>query len=167
MAYNVPPTKSVGNTLTAADWNTYVRDNMVDLAARLLPIAQTQILSEPSEFTTLSTSLVDITGAGVDLVTTRQSTIMLLASGWIRADYTGAEAAIVGSIGATVDTNSVRRSCQNASYDASYVPFSYVFFVTGVAAGTVHCKLQLKSSNASATAHCGSINLIAIGIPEV
>lgn len=28
MAYNTPPTKSVGDTLTAAEWNTYVRDNM-------------------------------------------------------------------------------------------------------------------------------------------
>lgn len=28
MAYNTPPTKATGDTLTAAEWNTYVRDNM-------------------------------------------------------------------------------------------------------------------------------------------
>ncbi len=27
MAYNTPPTKSVGDTFTAAEWNTYIRDN--------------------------------------------------------------------------------------------------------------------------------------------
>ena len=27
MAYNTPPTKSSGDTLTAAEWNTYIRDN--------------------------------------------------------------------------------------------------------------------------------------------
>ena len=37
MAYNTPPTKAVGDPLTAAEWNTYVRDNFAagfpDLAA--------------------------------------------------------------------------------------------------------------------------------------
>ena len=27
MAYNTPPSKSAGNTFTAAEWNTYIRDN--------------------------------------------------------------------------------------------------------------------------------------------
>lgn len=30
MAYLTPPTKSDGNILTAAEWNTYVRQNMID-----------------------------------------------------------------------------------------------------------------------------------------
>jgi uncharacterized protein YjlB len=37
MAYNTPPTKSVGNPFTASEWNTYIRDNFAagfpDLAA--------------------------------------------------------------------------------------------------------------------------------------
>lgn len=32
MAYTAPPTKSTGNTFAAADWNTYVKDNMTALA---------------------------------------------------------------------------------------------------------------------------------------
>lgn len=28
MAYNTPPTKNVGDSFTAAEWNTYMRDNM-------------------------------------------------------------------------------------------------------------------------------------------
>lgn len=32
MAYTAPPTKSTGNTLAAADWNTYIRDDMEAVA---------------------------------------------------------------------------------------------------------------------------------------
>jgi len=34
MAYNEPPTWSVGDPLTAAQMNTYLRDNMIELEAR-------------------------------------------------------------------------------------------------------------------------------------
>jgi len=32
MAYNTPPTKSIGNTFTASEWNTYMRDNQAAMA---------------------------------------------------------------------------------------------------------------------------------------
>ncbi len=163
MTYSAPPTKSIGDTLAAADWNTYVRDNMIYFAAGLFPTA---VVQTAGFFSTTSTSAVDITGAFVNITTNRQSTILLLASGYIRADYTSAITGLNGVIGTTADTNGVSRQCFNSSYDPALVPFGYVFWNAGVAAGTITVKLQLKTSTASGTAYAGKINLIAIGIPE-
>lgn len=167
MGYNVPPTKSVGDTLTAADFNTYVRDNMIDLAARLFPTARVQVWDPPFEFTTTSTSYVDVDTAIVSLTTTRQSTILLLASGWIRADLATYTASLRGVIDGTNDINGIQKDCSHTTYDTSWAPFGYTFWKAGVAAGIISVKLQLKTSNAAMTARCGNINLIAIGIPEV
>jgi hypothetical protein len=167
MAYNVPPTKSVGDTLADTDWNTYVRDNMIDLAARLLPTAGVQVFPPGASFTTASASYVDITGATVALTLTRQSTVVLLASGWVKADLDTYYAALIGMVNGVADTNPIIKTCANTTDDDSETPFGYTFWQTGVAAGVITVKLQLKTSNAAMTARCGNINLLAIGIPEV
>lgn len=167
MGYSAPPTKSVGNTLTAADWNTYIRDNLVDLAARLLPTGGAQVFGPGTEFTTVSTSYVDITGAVVNLTTTRQSTLLAIASGWIRADAATYMTSLVGVIGGVADANPIIKDCVVAPDDTSYTPFGYVFWKAAVAAGVTTVKLQLKTSNAAMTARAGNLSLFVVGIPEV
>jgi hypothetical protein len=72
-----------------------------------------------------------------------------------------------GVIDGTSDTNEIIKNCSNTADDDSYTPFGYVYWKTGVAAGVITAKLQLKTSGGAMTARCGNINLLAIGIPEV
>jgi len=122
--------------------------------------------SEASGFATTETSFTDITGATLDLVLAHKSTVILMASGNLKADYTSGIVSLRGVIGTVEDTAGVSRMCHNSSYDPRHVPFGYVFYAASVAAGTVTIKLQLKSSTASMTARCGKINLMAIGFYE-
>lgn len=55
MSINVPPTKTASDLVTSADWNTYVRDNMEEIAKR-------------STFSaTTTTDVTQNTGLGVDV----------------------------------------------------------------------------------------------------
>lgn len=157
MAYSVPSTKAVGDTLAAADWNTYVRDNMIDLAARLLKM---DYIVQGAEFTTTSTSYVDMTGLTTNLTITRQSTILMIISGNTKADNAGQAAVFRGSINGVSDSKEVSTGTQD------YVPLSYIYAKEGMAAGTYTVKLQMKSTDAGNTARGASINMFVIGIPE-
>lgn len=157
MAYSAPPTKSVGDTLAAADWNTYVRDNMIDLAARLLPV---EYAIHVAELTTTSTTYIDVTDLSVNISPTRQSTILMVVSGNTKAGTSPHAAAFQGVIDSVVDDVEVSSATQ------SYVPLGYVYARTGKAAGTYTVKLTWKSTNAGSTAYAASLNMFVVAIPE-
>lgn len=86
MAYTAPPTKSTGNTLAAADWNTYVKDNMIAVATppvgwvnknanQSLSASTNTLLTWPATHTltgfTLVSNALKPTVAGIYKATTR------------------------------------------------------------------------------------------------
>ena len=158
MAYSVPSTKAVGDTLTAADWNSYVRDNAIDLAARLSAISY---IVQGAEFTTTSTSYVDMTGLTTNLTITRQSTILMIVSGNAKIDTALYSVVFKGVINGVSDSKEV------SSQFEGYVPLSYIYAKTGMTAGTYTVKLQMRTTNATITARGASINMFVVWIPEV
>ena len=89
-----------------------------------------------------STSFTDITGATVNIVTTRTCTIRMIGTGTFAAGSGGERIIVQGSIGGTGSGDSVHTSM------TVYVPFTVVYYRTGVAAGTITCKLQGRGNAA-------------------
>lgn len=83
-----------------------------------------------------SSSYADITNATVSIVTTRTCTIKMTAVGTIAAGGGGQRALVQGVIGGVASGDMVHTSM------TVYVPFTVVYYRTGVAAGTIICKVQ-------------------------
>lgn len=107
------------------------------------------------EHTTTSTSFVDKTGATVDIVTTQTCTIRMLMQGLIASGTVGIRTVVNGVIGGTSDPNS--DLTKPGTTGGNYVPFSYVYKRTGVAAGTITNKMQFKSGGGTAYCEAGRI----------
>ena len=112
------------------------------------------------EHTTAPSAYVDKTGATVNIVTTRTCTIRLLAEGHIACGTAGSRTTVRGVIGGVADPeNESTFPWTSATY---YVPFSYLYKRTGVAAGTTTCKLQFKSGGGTAYMESGRIFVEAL-----
>jgi hypothetical protein len=89
-----------------------------------------------------SSTFADITGATVNIVTTRTCTIRMIGTGTIAAGGGGQRALVQGVIGGTGSGDTVHTSM------TVYVPFTVVYYRTGVSAGTITCKLQGRGNTA-------------------
>lgn len=116
-----------------------------------------------AEFNTTSETGADITGLTLNLVTTVTCTIAMWINGSIAiiggsAIYTAGVIGHIGGVAQAIDSSIPR------SFYAQYEPYSGFFRRTGVGAGTITCKAQLFTQNASRTAYFfgGSIFVLAI-----
>jgi len=206
-AYTPVPTVNTGDLWTAANHNTYIRDNFAagvpdifttkgdlalasgaDAAGRLGVGADYTVLgalasetlglkwlpsyralipgvaSALAQFETTSITYVDITGASISLVVERTSTIFLMASGILKADNTSYATYLQGVInGIGAGDGQIRK---DGSDGTAWSPFGYTFYKTGVAAGTIVCKLQLRTSDAVMTARTFGVVMVALAISE-
>ncbi len=206
-AYTPVPTVNTGDLWTAANHNTYLRDNFAagvpdifttkgdlavasaaDAAGRLGVGADKTVLgalasetlglkwltnhralipgvaSALAQFDTTSTTYVDITSASISLVTTLTSTILLVASGIWKADNASYSAYLQGVInGVEAGDGRIRK---DGADGIAWCPLGYTFYQTAVAAGTIVCKLQLKTSNAIMTARTFGVVMWALAISE-
>ena len=114
------------------------------------------------EVTRTSTAFGDITSATVDIVTTVTCTIRMIAQGHIAHGTAGNRTTVNGVIGGVSDpqNDGTKPWCTNPYY----VPYSYLYKRTGVAAGTITCKLQFKSGGG--TAYHDSGRILVEAIPE-
>lgn len=120
--------------------------------------------TQPAEFTTNSTTGADITGLTVNIVTTVTSTILLLIQGGIAITGGSAiyDAKVLGSIGGVVQS----QDNVPQSYYAQYEPWFSFYHRTGVAAGTITCKAQMKVSNSARTGYFIGGSILALAIAE-
>lgn len=114
-------------------------------------------------FSTSSTSYTDVTGFTTTIVTTETCTIIAYVSGAIAEDN-GAGGApttdfrlMIGGVAQTAGTQPTLNSA-NAQF-----PLSCLFIRTGVAAGSIITKAQMKIDDGTETAYCrGELVVIAI-----
>lgn len=93
-----------------------------------------------------SSSYVDVTNATVNIVTTQICTICMFAQGQIAQGTGGFTVLVRGSIGGVGDSQNDETMPQTSN--PYYVPFAYLYKRTGVAAGTITCKMQMKTGGA-------------------
>ena len=157
--YTAVPTVATGDMWTAANHNTYVRDNLAFFKSDFVVHGQVQALGQ---FDTTSVTYVDITGASVSLVLTVPSLVFLTASGIIKADQSAYTAFLQGVIDGTEAGDG--RIRKDGADGIVWSAFGYTYYKTAVQAGTRVCKLQLMTSNALMTARVFGINLVALAI---
>lgn len=148
--YTTPKTWNTGDPLTAADMNTYVRDNVADLKK---PAGGYYMLNEGSDYTTSSSSFVDVDSTDLN----------------ISADFSG-QADIVVRFSATVTggtrvyfdiaLDGVRQGGDDGivAFETSANGRGVNFFwrIPAPSAGTHAVKLQWKAAAASATMYAGA-----------
>lgn len=114
------PTWAVAKTLNAratADWNA-------------------------GEQSITNTSYTDVTNATVNITTTATCTVLMIATGVFATNFAGNRGWVAPMIGGTTlgDTGGVHTS------SAVYVPFTTIYYRTGLAAATITCKLQGRAN---------------------
>jgi hypothetical protein len=156
MAWTTPKTWNVDELLTAANLNTHLRDNLNALKAP--PTAHYEC-DEASDYTTTSTSFVDVDGTNLALAITTgggdvlvhfHAAVMHGGSGRIFFDVTVDGDRVAGDdgiIGGYVVNSS-------SGYPTAYMTFTRL--ITGVSAGEHTFKVQWKTSGATARLFAGA-----------
>lgn len=156
MAWTTPKTWNVDELLTAANLNTHLRDNLNALKS---PPTGHYECNEAADYTTTSTSFVDVDGTnlaltfttnGGDVLVHFHASVMHTASGRICFDV-------------AVDGN---RVAGDDGMIGGYVPVSasgypmvqmtFTRLLTGLSAGEHTFKLQWKTSGATARLYAGA-----------
>lgn len=152
MAWTTPKTWT-SEPLTSSDLNTHLRDNLLALKQRGSGNVE---LDEASQFTTTSTSFVDIDGTVLTLdVTTTGGDVLVGFVGTLEHSANGgrtffnisvdgvSEAADDGIFGTQLDTG------------ARNTAVCFVYRLTGLSAGTYTIRPQWKVASGTATLYTG------------
>lgn len=154
MAWTAPKTWT-SDLVTVADFNAQIRDNLIELKD---PPGDFYDVDELADYTTTSTSFTDVDATNLALtITTNGGDVMIWFNGtfavtsnnpfFLDVDVDGARAA--GDDGII----SVRQSLTAVN---GAVPMSFVFWVTGLTAGSHTFKLQWKTAAGTVTLHAGA-----------
>lgn len=147
MTWYAPNTAWTTGTLVSASELNEIGEDLLDLLRGRV----STVNGGGTEFTTVSTSYVDITGMSVSHTVAQSSAnLLILAAGdmLITGAYVATLAVNVG--GTDYDMGAA------ASVSAYTQLQTYFTRVTGLSAGTYTVKLRLKTSNASGTAYFGA-----------
>jgi len=140
MAFTTPGTAVAGEVLTAAFWNTNVRDNMNSVANGLLNFAVTNTQ------TSLSTTLADITGLSVTWTAEASHNYLVLGcvSGLIKQTNAGTFTLTITDSSNVVKNTFFQEFAVNETFARSWV-FEWI---RNAPAGTVTRKMRQVTSAA-------------------
>lgn len=85
-SFTTPRTWAVGDVLTAADMNTFNRDNITDLDERLDLIESTAGAAVATNETTAATSPTDLATSGPAVTLTTGTSALVIVAGTIKSD---------------------------------------------------------------------------------
>lgn len=151
MAWTTPKTWTAGNTLTAAELNEQVRDNLDFLYNK--PGAD-YVMDEAVNYTTTSTTFVDVDASNLALtITTGGGDVLVwLSNAYMTCtirDGVHFDIDVDGSRAGGDDGIAKAEFITNASGSAgatNYASLSMTYLVTGLAAGSHTFKLQWRKS---------------------
>ncbi len=143
MAWTTPKTWTTGELVTAADLNTHVRDN---LTAVFAPSNFQEAVGSSTDFTTTSTSYVDITGMSVS-ITTVGGNLLVVVMGHLYTTNISYDAPLAINIDGT-DYDAAGSYVLNTTSYAVHV-CAFRRFVVSAGAHTV--KLRLRTSGGGTT----------------
>jgi hypothetical protein len=154
MAYTDPKTWSESEALTHTDFNTYIRDNQTALKS---PPSDSYVCNEAADYTTTSTSFVDVDATNLSLqITTTGGDVMahfyLSASNTNIGNFTFFDIDLDGTRIAGDDG----MICARAGSVNGRNAISATHLVTSLAAGTHTFKLQWKCSANTSTVYAGA-----------
>ena len=143
MAWTTPKTWAVDELVTASDLNTHIRDN---LNALKVPPTDHYELNEGSDYTTSSTSFVDVDATNLALtITTTGGDVLVHFHGYtVNQGYF--DLAVDGS----------RAGGDDGCIRFTTGPVSFTRLITGLAAGEHVFKLQWKTVGAALTLYAGT-----------
>jgi len=177
MSWTTPKTWTAGNTLTAAELNEQVRDNLTFLNAKPSDI---YVLNEASDYSTTSSTFVDVDGTNLSLsITTGGGDLLVWFSGTVAAD-----AGVPAYIYLDVDVNGSRIGGDDGvvmvASNTGGVISQYqgdkwknivlLRLLSGLGAGTHTLSLQWKvlgTSGATARLYAGAGTAIAYGSVDI
>lgn len=154
MAYTQPTTRNTGDSITASVWNTDIVDNII--ALKNPPSAQ-YTANEAANWTTTSTSFVDVDGTDLSLaITTTGGDVMIGFHGNVSSlnNYVWFDVTMDGTRIGTDD--GFMGIYATSSTNIMVSPVSFVRLVTNVAAGSHTFKLQWKASAGTITLYAGA-----------
>jgi len=156
MSYVAPTTKTTGTLITAAIWNQDVVANIVAIKD---PPTDNQRADEASDYTSSSTTFVDVDSAGDPdfslSITTTGGDIMVGFVGTMTNGTAAARAYI------DIALDGVRQGLDDGLFEhqaagGTLFPCGFVYLIRGVSAGTHTIKLQYKVSSGTATIYAGA-----------
>jgi hypothetical protein len=149
MVWITPKTWSTGEALTASDLNTHLRDNLNALKAP--PTAHYE-LNESADYTTTSTTFVNVDGTKLSLsLTTTGGDVLVCFAGFIQS--TGSHAVYLDLL---LDAARVGGNDGIVGIYNGFVTLPLVYLLTGVSAGAHTIKLQWKVSGGTGTLYAGA-----------
>lgn len=176
MAWTTPKTYTAGNTLTAAELNTYQRDNMNETAPAVATAAGNLIVTDGANSitertpdvdyvataqATSSTSYADLTTTGPSLSATVGGYAYLVAHATVTNTVAGAEIRISPEI--TGATSSTARDARSAAYTPATTAEVFTLhgsWIVTLTSGSNTFALKYKCSTGTATFSDRFINAI-------
>jgi len=152
MSWTTPKTWLAGSPLLAADLNTHLRDNLNALKA---PPTNSYVPNEVSDYSTSSTSFVDVDSTHLALtITTTGGDVMV---GLVSSVVTGGNSIAFDLLfdGVRVGGDEGILQVGNLRSDEAR-GVSFVYLLTSVAAGSHTVKLQWRVDTGSATMYAGA-----------
>src|SRR5215475_4560022 len=145
MGWTSPPSWVAGNVIGATDLNTYVRDNTNYLLARPKTVIKRD---NNANYTTTSTSFVDIDGTNLAASITISGSVLLMgfvgvvSPGGILANYPWFDFTIDGTRYASAGADGLIRSTSTTSGGIQDTPVCILGIATGLSAGAHTVKVQ-------------------------
>jgi hypothetical protein len=150
MAWTTPATWTPGQVVTASDLNTHLRDNLNFLFSRPNSVIKRD---NNANYTTTSTSFVDVDGTNLKITLTITGSVVLLAF-TVMATSNAIFDILIDSTRYASGGNDGLLAAQDAS--SARGPVSAALLITGLSAGAHTFKLQWKAVTGTATLYAGS-----------
>jgi hypothetical protein len=150
MAWTTPATWTPGQVITATDLNTHLRDNLNFLFSRPNSVIKRD---NNANYTTTSTSFVDVDGTNLKITLTITGSVVLLVF-TVMASSNAVFDILIDSTRYASGGNDGLLATQDAS--SSRGPVSAALLITGLSAGAHTFKLQWKAVTGTATLYAGS-----------
>ncbi len=157
--WTTPKTWNTGDPLTASDMNTQIRDNLTVLKA---PPTTLFRADQMSDYSTSSTTFVDVDGAGTELelsITTTGGDVLI---GFVGSVSVPGQAINIyfdiyyDSVGRIGQDDGLMVISQYYSGTVTKAPVSLICLKTGLSAGTHTFKPQWKVASGTATLFAGA-----------
>jgi hypothetical protein len=179
MAWSVPLTAVSNATLTAAQWNASVRDNLLETAPAKATTATGIFVATGSNAiaqrvpasdaiatnqTTTSTSYADLTTVGPQVTVTTGVAALVCFSGWLSNDTGGARALMSYSMSGA--TTAAAQDLTSSSFQPAgsasglYTASGRAYLHTGLTAGSTTFKAQYKVSTGTGSFQQRTLSVI-------
>lgn len=156
MAYTQPTTRNTGDSITASVWNTDLVDNLIAIKN---PPTDSYVADEGADWTTTSTSFVDVDGTDLSLtITTTGGDVIVHFHGVFlmsfNSDIVKLNVSLDG-VNVAADDGITGASFYNSA-SALKLPISFTRLITGVSAGSHTFKLRWRVAANSVTLYAGA-----------